>query len=65
MSLIKVIEVISEGSSIEGAVENALAQAKKTVHGIKSIYVKDINAMVDDNKVMNYRLIVRISFLVD
>ncbi len=65
MSLVKVIEVIAEGNSIENAVENALKEAKQTLHGIKSIYVKDINAIVEDNSIVRYRLILNVSFLLD
>lgn len=42
MSVVKVIELIAEGKSIEGAVESALTAATKTVRNIKSIYVEDI-----------------------
>jgi dodecin len=65
MSLVKVIEVLAEGNSVENAIENALDEAKETLHGIKSIYVKDINALVEDNNIVRYRLILNISFLLD
>lgn len=65
MSLVKVIEVLAEGNSVENAIENALNEAKETLHGIKSIYVKDINVLVEDNNIVRYRLILNISFLLD
>ena len=40
--LLKVIEVLAEsGKSWEDAAARAVATAAKTVHGIKSIYIKD------------------------
>jgi dodecin len=65
MSLVKVIEVIAEGNSVENAVENALKEASETLHGVKSIYVKDIKAIVEDNSIVKYRLFLKVSFLLD
>jgi flavin-binding protein dodecin len=65
MSLAKVIEVIAEGESIEAAVNNAVEEAAKSVRKIKSVYVENISAKVDDGKVTEYRVNVKITFLVD
>jgi dodecin len=65
MSLVKVIEVIAEGNSVENAVENALKEASETLHGVKSIYVKDIKVIVEDNSIVKYRLFLKVSFLLD
>ena len=51
MSIAKVIEVISEGESVEDAVSNAVSEASKTVHNIKNVWVQDIKGVVEDNKV--------------
>ena len=64
MAIVKVIEVISEGNSIEKAIATALKDAAKTVRNIKSVYVQDIQAIVKDNKVSKYRINAKISFLV-
>ena len=64
MAIVKVIEVISEGNSIEKAIASALKDAAKTVRNIKSVYVQDIQAIVKDNKVSKYRINAKISFLV-
>jgi len=65
MAIVKVIEVLSEGSSIEKAVEAAIKDSAKTVRNIKSVYVQDIQALVKDNKVGKYRINAKISFVVD
>ena len=64
MSIVKVIEVISEGDSVENAVTAAVDEASKTVKNIKTVYVKDIQAIVQNNKVEKYRLDVKISFVI-
>lgn len=65
MSTAKVIELISEGTSIENALENAVKDAGKTLHGIKSVYVENITAVVDDKKIVKYRLNVKVTFILD
>lgn len=65
MSVVKVIELIAEGKSIEAAVESALTEATKTVRNIKSIYVEDIQAIIDNSKISTYRVNVKVSFVVD
>lgn len=64
--MLKVIEVLAESDkSWEDAATNAVAQASKTVHGIKSIYIKDLEAKVDENKIVQYRINANISFKLD
>ena len=64
--MLKVIEVLAESDkSWEDAASNAVTRAAKTVHGIKSIYIKDMNAQVENNKVTKFRINANISFLLD
>lgn len=63
MSLAKVIEVISEGETLENAVENAVSQASNTVQNIKHVYVKDFQAIVESNKISKYRVNAKITFV--
>lgn len=66
MSMLKVIEVIAESDKgWEDAAANAVANAGKTVKGIKSIYIKDMQAKVDKNKIVKYRINANISFLLE
>jgi flavin-binding protein dodecin len=65
MAIVKVIEVLSEGKTIEKAVDSAIKDASKTVRSIKSVYVQDIQAIVKSNKVSKYRINAKISFVVD
>jgi len=65
MAIVKVIEVLSEGKTIEKAVDSAIKDASKTVRSIKSVYVQDIQAIVKSNKVSKYRINAKISFVVE
>jgi len=65
MSLAKVIEVIGDGETIEKAIQNALSEASKTIHSIKSIYVENIQALVENQKVTHYRVNAKITFVLD
>ena len=65
MSLAKVIEVLAEGDSIEAAVENAVAEASKTVKNLRSAYVNDIQAIVREGTVVKYRVNVKITFVIE
>jgi len=64
--MLKVIEVLAESDkSWEDAAAQAVTRASKTVHGIKSIYIKDMEAKVENNKITKFRINANISFLLD
>ncbi|HKK25287.1 MAG TPA: dodecin family protein [Gracilimonas sp.] len=65
MSLAKVIEVIAEGESMEKAVENAVKQASKTVHNIRSVNCENIQGIVNKNKVEKYRVNAKVTFILE
>jgi len=66
MSMLKVIEVLSESNKgWEDAAQQAVNQASETLHGVKSIYIKDMEATVDNGKITRYRINAKISFLLD
>lgn len=63
MSLLKVIEVLaSSEENWEDAVRNAVKTSSKTVKGIRSVYIQDQSVVVKDNKVVEYRIVAKISF---
>lgn len=65
MSVVKVIEILAESDkSWEDATNKALSEAKKTLRNIKSIYVKDFQAIVENNEIVRYRVDAKISFVV-
>lgn len=65
MTIVKVIEVISEGKSIEDAVQSALTEAIKTLHNIQQINIEHVEAMIEKNKIAKYRVRCKVSFILD
>jgi len=66
MAVAKIIELVgSSPKNWEDATKNALAEAAKTVKNIKSIYVKRCNAKIENNKIVEYRAVVKIAFVVE
>ena len=65
-SVVKVIEVIAESKkSWDDAAENAIKEASKSVRNIKSLYVQEMQAVVEDGKITRYRMNAKISFVLD
>jgi flavin-binding protein dodecin len=66
MAIVKVIEVIAgSDKSFDDATQNALKEAAKSVKNIKSIYIKEMNAKVTDNKIASYGVNAKVSFEVE
>ena len=66
MPMLKVIEVLAESKTgWEDAAQNAVNQASETLQGVKSIYIKDLEATVDNGKVTGYRINAKISFVLE
>jgi flavin-binding protein dodecin len=65
MSIVKVIEVISQGKTVEAALQSAVNDAAKTLHNIKQINVDHISGIVENNKIVEFRVNAKISFVVD
>jgi flavin-binding protein dodecin len=65
MSIAKVIEVLAEGDSIEAAIESAVTEAAETVRGIRHVYLEGVQAIVEDNKVVKYRVNAKLTFVVE
>jgi flavin-binding protein dodecin len=63
MTILKVIEVLTDSNkSWEDAAQEAIREAAKTVENIRSIYIKDFQAVVENNKITKYRVNAKISF---
>ena len=64
--MLKVIEVLAESDkSWEDAAKKAVTRAGETLHGIRSIYIKELEATVEDNKIRKFRINGKISFNLD
>ncbi len=65
MAVVKVIELLSESvNGWESAAQEAVSEASKTIDNIQSVYVSNMQAIVENDKIVNYRLNVKISFIV-
>ena len=65
MSVAKTIEIISGSStSFEDAVKQGIAKASETVDGIQGAWVKDTEVAVSDNQVTEWRVRLRVTFVV-
>ena len=65
-NVVKVIEVLSESEeSWEDAAQEAVKRASKTLANIRSIYVEHLEAKVEKNKIVRYRINAKISFLLE
>lgn len=66
MTMLKVIEVLAQSDkSWEDAARQAVAKASESVHGIRSIYVKEMEATVENNTIRQFRINAKISFTLD
>ncbi len=61
--VVKVIEVLAQSSTgWEDAARGAISEAAKTLRNIRSIYIKEFTAEVQDGKIENYRINAKITF---
>ena len=66
MSIVKIIEVLATSpNSFDEATRNAVKEASKTVKNIKSVYVKEMKARVENNEITSYAVNAKISFEVN
>jgi flavin-binding protein dodecin len=64
MSVAKVTEIIASSSKgFDDAVEQGVKRADKTLKNIKSVWIKDQKAIVDDGKISEYRVTMKVSFV--
>jgi flavin-binding protein dodecin len=66
MAVVKVIELLGESEqSWEDATRKVVEEATKTLHGVTSIYIKDFQATVENDKVKNFRVDAKVSFILE
>ena len=65
MAVVKVVELLAQSEKgWEDATQVALREAARTIRDIKSIYVKDFQAIVENDRITQYRVNVKVSFTV-
>lgn len=64
MSVAKVTEVISSSAtSFEDAIESGVARACKTLKNVQGAWVKDQEVIVNDGKIVEYRVNMKVTFV--
>lgn len=64
MSVAKVTEIIASSTeSFDDAVNKGIKRAGKTLENIRSAWVKDLKVVVEKGKVTEYRVTMRVSFI--
>jgi dodecin len=62
----KVIEIVgSSTSGIEAAIENAVARAGESLHGLRWFQVTETRGHIEDGKVAHWQVTVKIGFRLD
>ncbi|NLO72137.1 MAG: dodecin domain-containing protein [Porphyromonadaceae bacterium] len=63
MAVLKVIEVLaSSKTSWEDAAKNAVKSASKSLQAIRSIYIKEQSAVVENGEIAEFRINAKITF---
>jgi hypothetical protein len=66
MAVARVTEITASSSkSIEAAIEEGLKRASKTLRGITGLEVVSVKAKVDQGKVREYRVSLKITFVLE
>ena len=66
MSITKVVEVNSSSSkSFEDAIQSGIAKVTETVKNVQGAWINEQKVVIKDNKITEYRVNLKISFLVE
>lgn len=66
MAVAKIIEISAASpNSFDDAVAEGVRRAGKTVKNIQSAWVKEMNVEVANQEVVGYRVILKVTFLLD
>jgi dodecin len=66
MSIVKMVELSSQSQdSWEDATRQAVERASRTVRNIRSVWVKEFEAVVENDQVTQFRVILKIAFQLD
>jgi flavin-binding protein dodecin len=66
MSVAKVVELTStSSSSFDDAVQAGITKASETIRGISGAWVKDQQVVVADGSITEYRVNLKITFVLD
>lgn len=65
-TIVKIVEVIAQSDkSFDDAAQQAVREAAKTVRGIKSIWVDNFSGVVQGDRIVEFRVNAKLSFVVE
>jgi len=66
MAVARVTEIISASKkSFQDAIEDGIARANKTLKNVEGAWIKDQSILLDKGKIKEYRVIMKITFVLD
>ena len=66
MAIVKVVEILAQSEkSWDDAARVALEEAAKTIDNIQSLYIKEMQAVVENDRITQYRINAKVSFVVE
>lgn len=66
MSVARVTEIIaSSKKSFEDAVEEGVKRASETLKNVEAAWVKDQKVVVKDGKIAEYRVVLKVTFVLE
>ncbi|NNE88199.1 MAG: dodecin domain-containing protein [Silicimonas sp.] len=66
MSVARVTEIIASSSkSFEDAVEEGVKRAAETLKNVEGAWVKDQKAVVKNGKITEYRVVLKVTFVLE
>jgi flavin-binding protein dodecin len=66
MSVVKFLELSAQSpQGFEDAIRQAVERASSSLRGIQSVWVKEFEAVVENDQVTQFRVNVKISFLLE
>lgn len=66
MSIARVTEIISSSpKSFEDAINSGIERANKTLKNVKGAWVQDQKVVIDDGKIVEYRVGLQITFVLN
>ncbi|HRQ63808.1 MAG TPA: dodecin family protein [Xanthomonadaceae bacterium] len=66
MAIAKIIEISSDSdTSFQDAIEQGVARAEQTLKNVKGAWIAEQKLNIDKGRITSYRVIMRVSFVVD
>ncbi len=66
MTIAKIIEVSSDSAvSFQDAIESGIQRAERTVKNVKGAWISEQKLTIENGKITNYRVMMRLSFVIE